>query len=120
MDDYKMVILMRTDLGMSKGKLVAQGAHVAVINALNSSLNEYHMEKLNAWMNSGMKKIALKVASQEELEQYIREANNKGLMTSTIRDFGLTQVEPDTMTCGAIGPNLCVDIDAVVGNLKLL
>ncbi len=111
----KQVILIRQDLKLPKGKMAAQAAHAAVEAVLKAS-------KLNVkeWHNSGQKKIILKVKSKEELYQYIQTAKDEGLTTSVITDAGKTVVAPGTVTCGAIGPNLESEIDAVTANLPMM
>ena len=54
--DYKQVILVRTDLKMSKGKVAAQVAHASTEATLRSD-----DQKIKAWRAKGMKKVVLKV-----------------------------------------------------------
>jgi PTH2 family peptidyl-tRNA hydrolase len=64
-DDFKMVLLIRTDLNMQKGKVAAQCCHATL------SVYKQAMSKspgiLSAWENSGQAKITLKVNSEQEL-----------------------------------------------------
>jgi peptidyl-tRNA hydrolase, PTH2 family len=112
---HKQVILLRMDLQLPKGKAMAQGAHAAVDAVLKAK-----KEDLQAWRAEGMAKIALKVADEKELYKYIQLAKDAGLTTAVITDAGHTVVAPGTVTCGAIGPNDEEDIDAIVGELKLV
>jgi PTH2 family peptidyl-tRNA hydrolase len=68
----------------------------------------------------GMKKVALKVDSLQDLYKFIQMAKDDGLVTSIISDAGRTVVEPGTVTCGAIGPADEDDVDRIVGDLKLM
>ena len=106
---------MRTDIKMSKGKVVAQGAHASVDATL--SANNKLVKK---WKSAGMKKIALRVESLEQLKELIGKAEETDLATSLITDAGHTEVEPGTTTCGAIGPGPEVQIDKITGELKPL
>ncbi|MCH8519787.1 MAG: peptidyl-tRNA hydrolase Pth2 [Nanoarchaeota archaeon] len=115
MAELKQVILMRTDLQMGKGKMIAQGAHASVQAVLESN-----KKLLLNWKRGGMKKVALKVNSQEELEELIEKALQDDLTALTIRDAGKTQVESGTMTCGAIGPAPEEKINKICGHLQLM
>lgn len=112
---YKQVILVRDDLKLSKGKLAVQVAHASVDCALKTQ-----KIKLDAWKSEGMKKAVLKVKDLEELHEYLKMANNKGLTTALITDAGLTQIPTGTTTCLGIGPDEEDKIDTVTGKLKLL
>ncbi|MCX8205742.1 MAG: peptidyl-tRNA hydrolase Pth2 [Candidatus Micrarchaeota archaeon] len=116
MEEVKQAIIIRSDIRMGKGKAVAQGAHAAV--------HSYEMAKkkfprlVSDWEMQGEKKVALK-ASLAEIEQ-IYSLAKKSLPCALIRDAGLTQLEPGTITALAIGPAKASDIDAITGHLKLL
>ncbi|MEM0123187.1 MAG: peptidyl-tRNA hydrolase Pth2 [Conexivisphaerales archaeon] len=116
--NFKMSILIRTDLKMGRGKMVAQGAHAAVGAAMESLKRK--QEWFEQWEIEGAAKIALKVESIEELMQLIQKARSLGITCFTVADMGLTQVEPGTITAGAIGPAPENLVDQVTGKLKLL
>lgn len=111
--ELKQVILIRSDLGMSKGKIAAQAAHGAVEATLKSD-----KIMVSKWRIGGMKKITLKVESKEELFKYLQEAKDFGLVTGLITDAGKTEIAPGTPTCLAIGPDDENKIDQITGNLK--
>lgn len=115
MAELKQVILMRSDLGMGKGKMIAQGAHASV-----EAVFESNKKLLLNWKRGGMKKVTLKVNSQEELEELIKKAQGEDLCAVTIRDAGRTQIESGTMTCGAIGPAPEEKINKICGHLQLM
>lgn len=115
MAELKQVILMRSDLGMGKGKMIAQGAHASV-----EAVFESNKKLLLNWKRGGMKKVTLKVNSQEELEELIKKAQEEDLCAVTIRDAGRTQIESGTMTCGAIGPAPEEKINKICGHLQLM
>lgn len=59
-DDYsKMVLVVRNDLKMGKGKVAAQCAHAAVAGYRQA---QKHPSILKAWENCGQTKITLKVS----------------------------------------------------------
>ena len=115
MVNYKQVILVRQDLKLPKGKLVAQCCHASIEAALKSS-----DKKISAWRKEGMAKIVLKVKDEKELLNYLQKADDKSLITALITDAGKTVVAPGTRTCGAIGPDDEEEIDKITGSLPLL
>ena len=115
---YKQVIILRTDIKMSTGKKVAQGCHAAVI-AVNSA-SKYTPAVVQAWVNEGQRKIALKVVSEEELLDVYQRAKFLNLPCSLVQDAGLTQLEPGTKTAVGIGPAKTEKVDSIVKTLKLL
>ena len=112
---YKQVILARQDLKLPKGKLSAQCSHASVDCVLNS--DKKIVEK---WKQQGGKKVVLKVADEKELLKYMSIAENEGLKVALIKDAGYTVLEPGTITCLGIGPDLEEKIDEVTGKLKMV
>jgi PTH2 family peptidyl-tRNA hydrolase len=115
---YKMVIVVRTDIKMSKGKMAAQAGHAAVSAAEYARKNR--PEWWNPWLNEGQCKIAVKAKSEQEINVLERKARNSGLPVALIVDRGLTEIPPNTTTCLGIGPAPANKIDAITGNLSLL
>ncbi len=122
MNDYKQVIVVRTDLKLSKGKIAVQVAHAAVTLVLNilKANNKLWIKWLNEWLEEGQKKIVLKVKDLNELLDLYNAALKEGLPAVIIRDAGLTEVPPNTITCIGIGPAPAELIDKITGGLKLL
>lgn len=110
-----MVILVRVDLKLPKGKMSAQCAHAAVEAALKSDKS-----LLKEWRNEGQKKIILRVENEKELFSHIQTAKDLGITTSVITDAGKTVIAPGTVTCGAIGPDLEEKIDNITNELKMM
>jgi len=117
-NQYKQVIIVRTDLGMSRGKLAVQVAHAAVLAAFKAYRER--LEWFRPWWDSGQKKVAVKVNSEKELLDIANQARSLGLPTSIVRDAGLTELPPGTLTAIGIGPAPSNLIDKVTGRLKLL
>ena len=115
MKKLKQVIVCRTDLKMSKGKLAAQVGHASVEAVLKS-----HRDDLTAWHDKGMKKSVLKVTSRQQLYYYKRKAEDAGLVVGLIIDAGHTELKTGTPTCLGIGPDKEEKIDEVTGKLKLM
>jgi len=116
--EYKQVIAVRTDLDMSKGKIAVQVAHGAVSSAEQTRVLKQDVWK--AWFREGQKKVAVKVGSEEELLELRRNAIGHSLPNALIRDAGMTELPPGTITVLGIGPAKAELIDEVTGELKLL
>ena len=111
----KLVLVVRTDLGMGRGKIAAQVAHAAVIAALSSRDAD-----LAAWLGEGQPKVVLKVPSGEQLLDLARQARAGRLPVQVVHDAGRTQVAPGTATCCAVGPADSERVDQVTAGLPLL
>lgn len=134
----KQVIVMRTDLNMRKGKMVAQGAHASMKVLLDAASTTYAEEGLGGggypisldipldanfrpWLEGAFTKVCLKAESEQELDELYLAAKNSGLPCSLIIDNGLTEFNGiKTKTCIAIGPAQSDEIDKITGHLKLL
>jgi hypothetical protein len=69
--DYKMVLLIRTDLEMSKGKIAAQCCHACLAAFVSANKgNSTQKQWLQEWQTDGQAKITLKVSSEKELQVY--------------------------------------------------
>ncbi|CAL8078111.1 unnamed protein product [Calicophoron daubneyi] len=117
-EKMKLVLVVRTDLNMGKGKIAAQCSH-ATLSCFEDA-QQSHPELLEAWEDQGQPKIVLKANSYEELELLSAQAESLGLVNCIIHDAGHTQVEPGTATVLGIGPGVASVIDQVSGHLKLM
>lgn len=113
-----MAIVVRDDLKLSKGKLSAQVAHAAVSCAIKSENN--NNKYFSEWFSEGQKKVVLKIDDLDSLIKVFNEAKSVGLITELIKDAGLTEIPPGTITVLGIGPAPEDEIDRIVGDLKLL
>ncbi len=116
MNEYKQVIVLRIDLGISVGKMIVQACHAAC-SALLAINREDIVRK---WISQGSKKVVLKVKGEEKLLNLYRRAVEMGLPCSLVRDAGLTELPPGTSTALAIGPEESQLIDKITGSLSLL
>ncbi|SVC18293.1 uncharacterized protein METZ01_LOCUS271147, partial [marine metagenome] len=64
--EYKLVVVVRTDLGISKGKMAAQVAHAAVNCALKSKKSD--SSNFNKWFSEGQKKVVVKGQNESTLQ----------------------------------------------------
>lgn len=115
---YKMVIVVRSDLKMSKGKIAAQAGHAAVTASEYARKNR--PEWWNPWISEGQCKIAVKIKSEEDIIEIERKARNAGLPVALIVDRGLTEIPPNSITCLGIGPAPANKVDTITGKLSLL
>ncbi|NOZ59329.1 MAG: peptidyl-tRNA hydrolase [Euryarchaeota archaeon] len=115
--EYKQVIVVRDDLGMTRGKACAQVAH-ASLGAAEVAMKE-HAAWYEAWRRSGQKKVVVRGESQEHLGRLFEEAKRLGLPCFLVRDAGLTQLPPGTTTALAVGPAPGEMVDRVTGELRL-
>ena len=113
-----MVIVMRTDLKMSKGKIAAQAAHAAVNCAFASKKKD--PRTFDRWYAEGQRKVVLKVDSLEKLFEIKAAAEANRLVTSLITDAGRTEIPSGTVTCIGIGPTTDSVVDTITGDLSML
>jgi len=138
----KMVIVMRKDLNMRKGKMCTQAAHSSLkiffdraniektivserdgnmhtasqVDALQIPLNNDMVE----WARDFFTKICVGVGSEQELLDVYHKALQAKLPVALIKDAGKTEFKEPTLTCLAIGPAKAELIDKITGELKLL
>lgn len=116
-EECKLVILMRNDVKMTKGKIAAQAGHAAVNCAL--ACKKKDSKTFDQWMNDGQAKVVLRIDSEAELFQFKALADSQGIINSVICDAGRTQIEPGTYTCLGMGPAPASVLDKITGDLKL-
>lgn len=115
--DCKLVLVVRTDLKMGKGKAAAQCAHAAVTAYKQAQKKEPYLLKL--WLMTGQWKVVVKADNEEEIIELQKKASNVGLLTSVIHDAGHTQVAAGSLTVLGVGPASAQLLDEVTGHLKL-
>ncbi|MCX8153149.1 MAG: peptidyl-tRNA hydrolase Pth2 [Candidatus Bathyarchaeota archaeon] len=116
--EYKQILVFRSDLKLSKGKIAAQAGHAAV-SAAQEALKR-HREWWDAWLSEGQRKVAVKVKDEKELLALKKQAEDYDLPHALIVDSGLTEIPPGTVTCLGIGPAPAEKIDRLTGKLPLL
>ena len=116
--EYKMVIVTRSDLSLSAGKLAAQVSHAAVSCTLLTKKNK--PEWFAKWQREGAKKVVVKVETLEEFFPLKEKAEKLGIITNIVTDAGHTEIPEGTQTVLGIGPAPSNLIDQVTGELPLL
>jgi len=112
----KLALLVRTDLGMGRGKIAAQVAHAAFLAVLATQGGS----DCAAWLAAGQPKVVLRVGSEEDLSRIANAGLTAGLPVAVVQDAGRTQVPPGTPTCCAVGPAASTRVDQLTGGLSLL
>jgi PTH2 family peptidyl-tRNA hydrolase len=115
---YKQVIVFRSDLKLSKGKVAAQAGHAAVSAA--EEARKHQKKWWKNWIDEGQRKIAVKVKNEEDLLELEKAAIRLGLPYALIVDKGLTEIPPNTVTCLGVGPAPAGEVDRLTGKLPLL
>lgn len=126
--DAKQVIVMRKDLGMRKGKMIAQGAHASMAVLLDRGDmhdDAFRIEltpAMHTWIVTGrFTKVCVSVNSEAALDAVVTKAREAGVPCALIVDAGKTEFHGvPTKTCCAVGPAWTDEVDAITGELPLL
>lgn len=123
----RQIIIMRTDLEMSVGKMIAQGAHAsegATIkqqqNLQDTRMSMDLYEKLQTWRNTGKTKIVVGISSEEKLMNLVKKAEELGINAYVVLDEGRTEFNEPTITCACLGVDTKENLDKVTKRLRLL
>ncbi len=129
--ETKQVIVIRKDLGMRKGKMVAQGAHASMKVLLDNCIKSmdgrtyimlaHPVNPWHDWLNGLFTKVVVGCDSEKELLDLHCEAAGGSIPVALIEDAGKTEFHGKaTYTALAIGPDKVEKIDEITGHLKLL
>ncbi|KAM3075373.1 hypothetical protein ACMFMG_007187 [Clarireedia jacksonii] len=145
-EECKMVLVVRTDLGMTKGmlnlgltfttfrnswstrlieisaigKIAAQCSHATLACYKNFLRKDPKSQILRRWERQGQAKVALQVKSEDDLDVLEAKALSLGVVAEIIADAGRTQIASGSHTVLGIGPAPKSVIDQITGSLKLL
>ncbi|KAI0428991.1 PTH2-domain-containing protein [Xylaria sp. FL1042] len=125
-EECKLVLVVRTDLGMTKGKIAAQCSHatLACYKTLSRTAarqpTSAEAKILQRWERLGQAKIAVQVKSQDELLTLMGKARSLRITAEVIQDAGRTQIDPGSLTVLGVGPAPKSLVDQITGGLKLL
>lgn len=117
-DEIKQAIIIRSDLEMSRGKLVAQGSHASLMSYFEAERADKDVAR--DWIESGEKKIVLKVPDEASLKKLYAAFEYKKIPAALVTDAGLTELPPGTKTALGVGPWKSSEIDQFTRGLKLL
>jgi len=110
---HKQIIILRSDLKAEKGKMIAQSLHASL-----GSLRLVKEEIVKKWEMEGAKKVVLK-SSLDEVKEIVEKLKKEKISYFLVKDAGLTQLKPGTITALGIGPIEEDKIDKITGKLKL-
>ena len=136
----KMMIVVRRDLKMRKGKIAAQAGHACVEAILMALKKEERLQDvefagdyidlkvpedaektpLTEWFRCGVAKVCVYVDSEEELLNIQKKALEKGVLCALICDAGVTEFHGEpTYTCLALEPLYNDVANEITGELPL-
>ncbi|XP_024969925.1 peptidyl-tRNA hydrolase 2, mitochondrial [Cynara cardunculus var. scolymus] len=116
-EDFKMVLVVRNDLKMGKGKIAAQCSHATL--GLYKKILHRAPKALSRWEMCGQVKVVVKIESEDDMLVLQERAKSMAIPTHIVIDAGRTQIAPNSRTVMAVlGPAEMVD--DVTGGLKLL
>ncbi|KAI1797666.1 peptidyl-tRNA hydrolase II [Ganoderma leucocontextum] len=118
LEPCKLVLVVRTDLAMSTGKIAAQCGHATL--ACYKALQKTNPALLKHWERTGQAKVALKASSEDELLELEAIAKSLNLAARSILDAGRTQIAAGSRTVLGIGPGPVELVNKVTGKLRLL
>jgi len=139
----KQIIVVRTELGMSVGKIATQCSHASmkvfldrmkVISSytdnqpikFHQTINSNFTPAMLEWLNweegkPGFTKIVLGVETEKEIYDLADKAKEANIPYAVIVDNGMTEFAGNkTTTCIALGPADSDHLDPITGRLKLL
>ncbi|KAL0470988.1 mitochondrial peptidyl-tRNA hydrolase [Neurospora intermedia] len=125
-EECKLVLVVRTDLGMTKGKIAAQCSH-ATLACYKRLFSAAQLEPLSLsarllrqWERNGQAKIAVQTKTEDEMLELMAKARSLGVTAEVIQDAGRTQIASGSRTVLGVGPAPKSLVDEITGHLKLL
>lgn len=94
----KMMLCVRTDLKMQKGKMCSQSGHAALGLYMQLVNKKKNKKMLEDWFSNGQKKIVAKLKDEAAMNLLISKATDAGIEFYTVQDAGRTQVVRDSRT----------------------
>ena len=117
-DEITMVLVTRSDLKLSKGKLAAQVGHAVMECTLRAKKES--PRTLDRYRREGARKIVCKVPDEDSLRKTLNYAKKAGLISYLVKDAGHTEIPPGTVTVVGIGPGPRSDIDKLTKHFSLV
>ena len=126
MDNIKQVLIIRTDLNMRKGKMIAQGSHASMKVFFERMDKEHNLAKkcsrtgdydgihngygyicdftdvMIKWMEGSFTKIVVGCDSEQELFHFQKQAEEAGIVNAYIQDNGETEFKEICPKCSGL------------------
>jgi peptidyl-tRNA hydrolase len=102
-DEVVMYIIMRKDLGMSVGKLMAQSGHAAERISRNIRSRDPDWRWVRVWDEHEYPKVTLEVHSEQELLKHWQLIVKSDYLAELIKDVGRNEIVP-SFTCIGLEP----------------
>ncbi|XP_068187740.1 peptidyl-tRNA hydrolase 2, mitochondrial-like [Antennarius striatus] len=115
--EFKLVLVVRSDLKMSPGIMAAQCSQAAL--SLYKQAQVRNPEILQQWEDCGQPKVVVEAPNGDSLTDLLAEAVELGLLVSLIEGLDKTQIASTLYTVLGIGPGPSDLIDRVTRNLSL-
>ena len=100
----------------------SSASSAAVMDSLNKEqLRQQYASNIAIWESTGEKAVCLKCKSLDVLHGLVKACNesNPPIPNYYVMDAGRTEIEPNSITVLAIGPDLNEKINSITGSLKL-
>lgn len=122
MFEFTQVIIVRSDLKMSKGKLATQVAHASIGTVLcNVQVDDFaeYSDIVHKWLKEGQRKIVVSGRDVEHLRTLQSSARSLDIPNFLVEDFGLTEFSEPTITCLGLGPCKIEHMNLITKDLPL-
>ena len=115
----KMMLCVREDLKMKKGKIGAQCSHATLGLYKMIAGKKKHEKMLEDWETKGQKKIVAKLKDEAAMNLLVSRATDANIKFYVVQDAGHTQVAAGSRTVIAL-----IDyenkMNTITGRLKLM
>uniref|UniRef100_A0A4W5NI72 Peptidyl-tRNA hydrolase 2, mitochondrial n=1 Tax=Hucho hucho TaxID=62062 RepID=A0A4W5NI72_9TELE len=101
-EEFKMILVVRSELKMGKGKVPAQCSHAAVSAYKQVQLR--NPELLKQWEYCGQPEIVVKAPDEDSLLELVGLPASVGLPVFLLQNAGRTQTAQGSLTVLGVGP----------------
>ena len=95
--NYKMLLIVRQDLKMSKGKIASQCCHATL-----GLYKQLKPEDVEVWENTGQKKVVLKCKTYKDMAKIQDKAKEMKISNYVVCDAGRTEIAAGSYTVLAL------------------
>ncbi|TFL06449.1 peptidyl-tRNA hydrolase PTH2-domain-containing protein [Pterulicium gracile] len=117
-EDCELIFIVRTDLGMSLGKIAAQTSHASL--ACYKTLQNSNAAMLHQWEVTGRKQSTYCCSDEETLLLLQARSQSLNICARSIQDAGRTQIAAGSRTVLGIGPAPARLLEPLVEGLSFL